>query len=221
MIWENDVLITLFQCHEDFDYALFALHALYYMLYKYLFRFCLSGSKECVRQFQSEGGLSELIMFVHGSDARGQEMDELQEIGKSILEKIILEGGEEILQFCSEYELLMLMNIHAFTIQLAAFVMTADLCHCTVMPVYQMLSLLQDADHCNCRYKYVNEPYMDCTAVFVVAEGGELTCSGMRRCISTDETRTDRWTRFRTVRSGWRMCSSPSERQSRGRTTID
>ena len=34
MIWENDVLITLFQCHEDFDYALFALHALYYMLYK-------------------------------------------------------------------------------------------------------------------------------------------------------------------------------------------
>lgn len=169
MIWENDVQITLFQCHEDFDYALFALHALYYMLYKYALRNRFSGSKECVRQFQSEGGLSELIMFVHGSDEKGQEMDELQEVGKSILEKIVLEGGEEILQFCSEYELLMLMNIHAFTIQLAAFVMAADLCRSSVMPVFQQLSLLQDADHCTCRYKFVNEPYMDCTAVFVVA----------------------------------------------------
>ena len=150
MIWENDVLITLFQCHEDFDYALFALHALYYMLYKYALRNRFSGSKECVRQFQSEGGLSELIMFVHGSDEKGQEMDELQE-------------------FCSEYELLMLMNIHAFTIQLAAFVMAADLCRSSVMPVFQQLSLLQDADHCTCRYKFVNEPYMDCMAVFVVA----------------------------------------------------
>ena len=171
MIWEKDVLITLFQCHEDFDYALFALHALYYMLYKYALAHRVRASKECVHQFQSEGGLSELIMFVHGSNERLQEMDELQEIGKSILEKIVLEGGEEILQFCSKYELLMLMNIHAFTIQLAAFVMTAELCHSSVLPTYRLLSLLQDADRFNCRYKYVNDPYMDCTAVFVVAEG--------------------------------------------------
>lgn len=160
-------------------------------------------------------------MFVHGSDEKVQEMDELQEIGRNILEKIVLEGGEEILQFCSEYELLMLMKIHAFTIQLAAFVMTADLCHSSVLPVYRMLALLQDADRCNCRYKYVNEPYMDCTAVFVVAESWQLTRSATRRCISTHGTRMGLWTRSRTARSDWRMCSSRSERQSRGRTTTD
>lgn len=93
---------------------------------------------------------------------------ELQVLGQSILEKIILEGGQETLQYCSIHELLLLANSHSVTVQLAALIMLTDLCFWSLMPSHQLIVYRQDVTECICRFKYVNDPYIDCVAVFLV-----------------------------------------------------
>ena len=138
------------------------------MIYKLALNLHLMVSKECARQLRDEGILSELIMYTENLDGDSFTPGELQQLGNSIIEKIILEGGEETLQYCSIHELLLLVNCHNATAQLASLIMLADLCYWSSMPSYQLISYRQDVAECSCRFKYVNDPYIDCIAVFWV-----------------------------------------------------
>ena len=139
------------------------------MIYKLFFKYNLIYSKECAHQLRDEGVLSELILFTENLDDSGSISTEFRQLGNSILEKIILEGGEETLQYCSIHELLLLVNSHNATARLASLIMLVDLCHWSAMPAYHLMSYRQDVTECSCRFKYVNDSYIDCIALFVVS----------------------------------------------------
>ena len=118
--------------------------------------------------FRDEGLLPDLILYSEGVDENTTVSTELQQIASSILEKIVLEGGQSALQYCSSYELLMLMNSSNLTARMGALVMMADLNHWSVQPLYELIRYRQDAVDWDCRFQIGNREMTAGVVVCVV-----------------------------------------------------
>lgn len=125
----------------------------------------LKNSVECFKQFRAEGCLPELILKVHNGHLGQYLISPAQ-----IMKKLILEGGIEILQYCSRDEIMMMLNCSYVTAQTLALILMTEIMECSSLPLFNYIKYRNDVSSTKCYLRINNDPMKPCTVVFVQKE---------------------------------------------------
>ena len=117
---------------------------------------------ECFKQFRAEGCLPELILKVH-NDHLGQYLISPTQIMK----KLILEGGTEVLQYCSRDEIMMMLNCSHVTTQILALIVMTEIMECSSLPLFNYIKYRNDVSVTKCHLRINNDPMKPYSVVFV------------------------------------------------------
>ena len=170
VIWDDTFFSTIYKCRLDPAFAELSYQLIYYMIYKYIyFHFHIFiRSKGCVFCFRNDNLLPKIICNAEGIDENITITPTLQKIACSILEKVVLEGGQTALQYCSNMELLMLLNSSNYIARMGGLVMMADLCHWSVQPMYYLIEDIQDVMKYQCTFQLNDEEELKGVALCLV-----------------------------------------------------
>ena len=185
VLWDDTFFSTVYKCRLDPTLAELSFQLIYYMIYKYirlhLLILILICSKGCVFCFRNDNLLPRIICNAEGVDESITITPTLQKIASSILEKVVLEGGQTALQYCSNMELFMLLNSSNYIARMGALVMMADLCHWSVQPVHFLIEDCQDVFKYECSFQLEDGEEVEGIAMCLVCRKQPVCFYGLNR----------------------------------------